>query len=79
MSRRGSRKGSPRGSQKSGGPGVLLAVQDRVHGSRAGLDDGPELVAVNGLGDDRRPVSDQVGDRLDGNVVVAHDRDEGVA
>ncbi len=33
---------------------------------------------VGRLGDDRRPVSDQVGDLLNRHVVVDHDRDEGV-
>jgi hypothetical protein len=40
---------------------------------------GPEVVTVDGLGDDRRPVAHQVGDLFDGDVVIAHDRDEGVA
>ena len=74
----GEPKGEPKGSQKSGGPYVLLALQDRVHFGGARLDDGSELVPVDGLGDDRRSVSDQVRDRLNGHVVVAHDRDEGV-
>ena len=34
---------------------------------------------VDSLGDDRRPVADEVGDLLDRHVAVAHDRDEGVA
>ena len=53
----GEPKGEPKGEPESGGPGVLLALQDRVHGGGAGLDDRPELVAVDGLGDDRCPVA----------------------
>ena len=76
MSRRESQNKSRTGSQELLGSGVLLAVQDRVHGGGAGLDDRPELVTVDRLGDDRRSVTEKVGDLLDGDVVVAHDRDE---
>ena len=67
-----------RGAQQLLRLGLALTVQDRVHGGRAGLDDRSELMAVYGLRDDRRAVADQVGDLVDGDVVVAHDRDEGV-
>jgi len=39
----GEPKGEPKGSQKSGGPGVLLAIQDRVHGSPADIARGERL------------------------------------
>lgn len=62
----------PKREPASSRSGVLLALQDRVHGSSSSLDDGSELVPVDGLGDDCRPVAHQVGDLFDRDVVVAH-------
>jgi hypothetical protein len=53
MSHRESQNESQTGSPGLLRLGLALAVQDRVHRGGAGLDDGPELVPVDRLGDDR--------------------------
>jgi hypothetical protein len=35
------------------------------------LEHGPELMTVDRLGDDRRPVANQVGDRFDGGLSLS--------
>ena len=58
--------------------GAFSVSEDGVHRGSACTTDRLKLVAVDLLGDDRRAVADQVGDLLDGDAIVAHDRDERV-
>jgi hypothetical protein len=39
-------------------PLFFWRFKDRIHRGGTRLDDGAELVAVDGLGDDRRPMAD---------------------
>jgi hypothetical protein len=55
-------------------------VEDAVHGDGALVDDGPQLLAVNGLGDGRAArVADKAGDVLDGYALVGQQGHEAVA